>query len=340
MVGQHVLDRLPRRAARRVVRHDRRDVPVLLPAQQLRAVQVDDPALPHQPRVDFRPRQLGAERQDKGVVNAARRDLGEGGVDVVGGVALLLQADVGQCRILRHHGLRDGIVQVGALAARNLDDGQLGAGLQVDAVARVEGDGAVPVHGHGHQLHRARVHPGGDVQLHAVLGQHRVQGHHRGVQVRQAAEAGMVGEGRDGHAVRQDGRARLVAAIHQHQARARGCPRPSPEWTTPRPAALGTPFPPGRAGWCSARPRPWCRAGRPCRTGPPPRRAGRGRRAGARAGRGSAAGRRRHRCGATGSCRALHAGGCASRLADDPAVAVRLQLARQLRPAGADDAPG
>ena len=108
-------------------------------------------------------------------------------------------------------------MQVDARAARDLDQGEAGAGLEPDAVPRMEGDRLAAGLADGKQDERAAVDTGSDMQPHAVLGQHGVQRHHRHRRVRQAAEIGMGGEGGQADMVRRGRQRRLVAAIDEHE---------------------------------------------------------------------------------------------------------------------------
>ena len=196
-VGQHVLDRLARSATGRVVRDHGGDVAMLLAAEELRAVQVHRGVGAEQAGVDLGASEPAPERQHEGVVHPALGDLGEACLNVkrVGG--FLLQPDMDQLGTIADHDLGDRVVQIDALAARHLDHRQAGAGLEVDAVARMERDRAMVVEPDREQHDGTGIHTLGHVQTQPVIGQHRVERHHGQPHVGQAAELGTFGEGLD-----------------------------------------------------------------------------------------------------------------------------------------------
>ena len=113
-------------------RDDGGEIGVLAAAEQLRGVQVRGARWPAQPGMDLVPRQAGAERQREGVVDAARGDVGKDGVQVKRARDLVLQPDMGERRALGDADLGDRIVQIGALAAGDLDQGEARARSQCE----------------------------------------------------------------------------------------------------------------------------------------------------------------------------------------------------------------
>ena len=198
--------------------HHRRDVPVLLAAQHLRPIQVHRRMRPRQPRMHLGPRQPRPQGQHEPIVCPPLGHRRQRRVHVEGLSRLLLQPHVRERRPIRHHHFGHAIMQIRALSPGNLQHSQPRPHRQLDPVPRMEVDRPMPFRRHAQQQQRPRIHPGPDPDLHPILGQHRVQGHHR-QPVEPRLEPGRVRKTLDLHPVRRRRQPRLIPPIHQHQAR-------------------------------------------------------------------------------------------------------------------------
>ena len=200
--------------------HQRRHVAVLRAAEKLGRVEVNRRALAHEVGTQLGAREPGAEAEGECVVGRTRGDPCLDAREMERLRRLLLQAHVAQRGTLLEVHLEERRMEVGARAARDLDQREPRARPEPHAMARVEGGGparrAAAVLDEQHAAVHARRH----IEHRAVLGEERVQRRDR-VIIRGGGHAGVVAEG-----TRLEGawwlrEAVLIAPVLEHQRGAR-----------------------------------------------------------------------------------------------------------------------
>ena len=190
---------------------------MLRSAEQLTAVQMRGAFCSTEPDTNLSARDAGTEVKHEAVIRATLGDLGVQRRKVEGRQQFVLQADMREDRVFIHLHLEDRIVQVAAIADRQLQQTQASPARQTNDMPRME---CRTIGCDVREHYEARIDAGGHRHHRAVLCQHGVQRNQRfAVRARQGAEFAVFCKPRERDSDRQRRKVSSELSIDKHDAR-------------------------------------------------------------------------------------------------------------------------